>query len=127
MSDSLCRSYTDRKNKYQSYPTEAAFCAGLAGGGNDTCHGDSGGPLYCKINGKQVLYGVTSTGDGVTCGRAGKPGIYARVSAAIPWIENIVRNNPEGIILKTEWLNINSVKFCWSYHQQQQQRLKQHC
>ncbi|MCP2260760.1 Trypsin [Streptoalloteichus tenebrarius] len=69
-SDSYCAS---------AYPREFAargeVCAGYERGGTDTCQGDSGGPL--AAGGK--LIGVTSWGQG--CARAGKPGVYARVSA----------------------------------------------
>ena len=95
MSASLCQTYTSRitytsrNNMYQQF-TNGEFCAGLINGGNDTCRGDSGGPLYCEIDGIQVLYGVTSRGD--QCGRPRKPGIYGRVSAALQWIKTIVPN-----------------------------------
>lgn len=48
----------------------------------DTCHGDSGGPMYEEETG--VLVGVTSWGYG--CGDPHFPGVYARVSAGLPWI-----------------------------------------
>jgi len=60
---------------YPQYISAQMVCAGFPAGGVDTCQGDSGGPLVA--GGK--LIGVTSWGEG--CARAGKPGVYARVSA----------------------------------------------
>jgi len=64
------------------------FCAGFERGGRDACLGDSGGPMMCqRDDGKWLLLGITSNGDG--CGRAGRPGVYTKVSNYLNWIANV--------------------------------------
>nr|XP_027203522.1 serine protease nudel-like [Dermatophagoides pteronyssinus] len=69
--------------------TDNMFCAGFEHGGRDACLGDSGGPIMCqKANGKWILLGITSNGDG--CGRAGRPGVYTKVYNYLTWIHSIM-------------------------------------
>ncbi|KAL4946142.1 trypsin-like cysteine/serine peptidase domain-containing protein [Aspergillus oleicola] len=58
------------------------ICAGVRGGGKDSCQGDGGGPLVETASGKQV--GVVSWGFG--CGRHGRDGVYTSTAAYLPWI-----------------------------------------
>ena len=73
------------------------LCAGTEG--IDACTGDSGGPLVAERGEKHILVGVVSWGKG--CGLAGYPGVYARVSAAVPWL----------ITVTCPWEN-NGMSFC---------------
>ncbi|XP_033341642.2 venom protease [Megalopta genalis] len=64
------------------------ICAGEPG--KDTCQGDSGGPLVILNPDYNCMYsilGVTSFGG--LCGSA-IPGVYARVSHYVPWIEKTI-------------------------------------
>ncbi|XP_023931419.1 CUB and sushi domain-containing protein 3-like isoform X1 [Lingula anatina] len=91
-----CRSAT-------SYSTEditdKMICAGAPG--KDSCQGDSGGPLVCRfpiagaeeeehyVRWKQM--GVTSWGVG--CAEPGYPGVYAKTSVFVSWIQQIINGN----------------------------------
>jgi secreted trypsin-like serine protease len=72
--------------------TDTMICA-EGGSKRDSCKGDSGGPLIVKGSSASddVLVGVVSWGYG--CAEAVSvilPGVYARVSSAIPWIKQHV-------------------------------------
>lgn len=54
---------------------------------NDTCVGDSGGPLELPVGRRKYIVGITSSGK--VCGTK-FPSIYTRVSHYIDWIESIV-------------------------------------
>ncbi|XP_053660449.1 CLIP domain-containing serine protease B14-like [Anopheles marshallii] len=51
----------------------------------DTCHGDSGGPLMESVQGVWYLAGITSFG-WPRCGKNGVPGVYTNVSHYMGWI-----------------------------------------
>jgi len=63
------------------------LCAGTKQGGKGTCHGDSGGPLQCKIGNQWHLAGITSFGSG--CAKPGFPDVYTRVTHFLSWINQL--------------------------------------
>nr|ACO10399.1 Trypsin-1 precursor [Caligus rogercresseyi] len=73
---------TSRKQCSVAYPgkiDESMICAYTEG--KDSCQGDSGGPLVQD----GTLVGIVSWGRG--CAEVGYPGVYAKVSKFINWIE----------------------------------------
>jgi trypsin len=61
------------------------ICAGVQGGGKDTCGGDSGGPLYTV---DKIQVGITSWGIG--CGDLNYSGVSTRVSKYKSFIEEMI-------------------------------------
>ncbi|XP_028405320.1 uncharacterized protein LOC114527820 isoform X2 [Dendronephthya gigantea] len=74
---------------YNGSVPETYICAGFPEGVNDTCYGDSGGPLQCD-NGDDSwsLRGLVSWGIG--CARPNKFGVYSNVSKFIPFVKKVM-------------------------------------
>lgn len=77
--DSVCGRYGD------NFDAAVEICAGVPGGGVDSCQGDSGSPLVIDAAGAPVLGGLTSVG--FECARADYPGLFTRVTSFIPWLQ----------------------------------------
>jgi secreted trypsin-like serine protease len=78
-------------NSYKGTISETAMlCAGPTQGGRDSCGGDSGGPLVVSgaSANDDVQVGVVSFGEG--CALANLPGVYARVSTYLGWIQDTI-------------------------------------
>ncbi|XP_077062351.1 serine protease 33 [Siphateles boraxobius] len=72
------------------------ICAGFQEGGKDACQGDSGGPLVCEISdGSWVQAGIVSFG--LSCAKANRPGVYAKVSS----FTNFIQSHVGGVQLKS--------------------------
>ncbi|CAH2257133.1 CLIP domain-containing serine protease 2-like [Pararge aegeria] len=70
--------------------TDKQLCAGGLRG-QDSCKGDSGGPLMGQINAMNwMAIGVVSYGP-TPCGTPGWPGVYTRVTAFVDWILSKLR------------------------------------
>lgn len=66
------------------------LCAGTRDGGRGTCHGDSGGPLQCRVNGKWMIAGITSFGSG--CAKPGFPDVFTNVAYFTNWIKEMMKS-----------------------------------
>lgn len=77
----------DRGNK--DFNRDKQLCLGSSGtlsNREDTCGGDSGGPVMKIVNNRYYVVGIVSRGP--PCGQ-GSPSIYTRVSAFHQWIDNM--------------------------------------
>ncbi|XP_043223511.1 phenoloxidase-activating factor 3-like [Amphibalanus amphitrite] len=78
-----------RRNQAKIGPTQ--LCAGGARG-QDSCSGDSGGPLMATTRFGPPYHAVGVVSFGVTrCGTANVPGVYTRVSEYLNWIMDNMR------------------------------------
>ncbi|XP_036608228.1 chymotrypsinogen B-like isoform X2 [Trichosurus vulpecula] len=68
---------------------DSMICAGASG--VSSCMGDSGGPLVCQKAGAWTLVGIVSWGSD-TCSTS-SPGVYARVTELVSWVQEILAAN----------------------------------
>jgi len=61
------------------------MCAASKTGGQDSCRGDSGGPLMIQQGSTWSVVGIVSWG--IRCAEKDKPGVYTRVNEYLPWIQ----------------------------------------
>ena len=71
--------------------TDAMICSGDGGETRKSgCHGDSGGPFVCHLNGRWELHGAVSHGSS-QCDSTTSYSVYARVVHFRKWIDGVMR------------------------------------
>lgn len=91
--------YNERAHQraFRNGISESQYCAHDSDGTDDTCEGDSGGPLQILqpdgTKNTATVVGIVSFG--VLCGTH-LPSIYTRVAYYLDWIESIVW--PNGVV-----------------------------
>merc|ERR1719347_681764 len=95
ISDDQCRKDLGPDGKgWDREIIDGHLCAGgLAG--EDSCFGDSGGPLTVEVDGQHVLVGDTSFGpppDKGGCAQEGYYGIYAETAVYREWIDSVMED-----------------------------------
>lgn len=82
------QSCEDKIRKYSySFQLDTSEICAAGEYGEDTCTGDGGSPLVCKVNGRNTQLGLVSKG--VRCGTHA-PGLYAKVQEY--WVEKTIEN-----------------------------------
>lgn len=64
--------------------TSSFVCAGDPANFVNSCKGDSGGPLACRVNGRSTLYGMVSSG--FSCSLVRSPDSFTRVTKYLRWL-----------------------------------------
>ncbi|CAL4132745.1 unnamed protein product, partial [Meganyctiphanes norvegica] len=80
-------SNSDCKSSYGSSIYDVMICAGLPEGGKDSCQGDSGGPMVTN-EGSPFYRQIGVVSWGFDCAAPGFPGVYARLTKYMQWINN---------------------------------------
>ncbi|XP_071805609.1 trypsin-like [Asterias amurensis] len=80
----------DCKKAYGSSVNDNMFCAGVQGGGKDSCRGDTGGPIVSNFAPDSHQDGVLLEGIiswGIGCAQDTHPGVYTKISNYCDWID----------------------------------------
>ncbi|ESO09320.1 hypothetical protein HELRODRAFT_73425, partial [Helobdella robusta] len=90
MSSEECHHSFPSLNRY--FLTNDSFCAGYNDREVGGCHGDSGGPFVCNINGWSVFASIIMH-NYYNITRVQSPNILLRVASFVDWIEGVINNH----------------------------------
>jgi secreted trypsin-like serine protease len=82
--------------EYRGFVGPGVICAGSIVKGDDSCSGDSGGPMTRAQGDERVLVGLVSWGKG--CGLPDMPALYTRVDHYLDWIKAARKKAPPGVV-----------------------------
>merc|ERR1712228_748573 len=103
VSNGVCQDKLRSTRLGQKFKLHDSFlCAGGVAG-KDTCKGDGGSPLVCPSKYDPNTYiqaGIVAWGIG--CGENGTPGVYADVSKATCWIDQVMTCHYGGLTQKAQ-------------------------
>lgn len=86
--------FASSKCPYSNFNEQQQICAGGSGlGGTGICSGDSGGPLIQPINGKWVLFGITSFSHRDQCAHPQYADGFTRVKFYRNWINEQLKQS----------------------------------
>lgn len=91
----------DRGDSSPDNPSAGEDTGGADTFGEDTCKGDSGGPLFRESDGADWLAGITSWGS--SCGDASLPGVYTEVLDFVDWIERQTQDHGPVVDMTGTW------------------------
>lgn len=80
----------EQREGYRDILSGKAICAMSTGRDQDSCNGDSGGPMTVARGRERVLVGLVSWGRG--CALPDMPAVYTDVSGYLTWIEEAKRS-----------------------------------
>ncbi|XP_060725393.1 complement C1r-A subcomponent-like [Tachysurus vachellii] len=90
-----CRASFEKERRINNqipHVTDNMFCAGLSGGGKDSCFGDSGSAFVVREKDVYSAVGIVSWGLHL-CGSQGTYGVYTKVSQYLDWINKTMSEN----------------------------------
>ena len=86
--------FNSSKCRYPNFNEQQQICAGGSNmGSTGVCSGDSGGPLVKQVNGKWILFGITSYSHKTQCAHPTHADGFTRVQYYRNWIHDQLKSS----------------------------------